>query len=233
MEAVVFDFFGTLTDPSREAGRRGAYDATAVALGVPQDRFWKEATGSFSDRATGAFGDTTSTLRALAQRCGVTPSDHELGQAVTAHYCGAELLHAPRPGALDVLHELRSRGFRLGLLSDCSSELCELWPAGPYVSYFDAVVFSWAQGYRKPDRRGFLETARLLGVPPARCWFVGDGGSREMTGALAAGMRPVLVTNAAHTDHAQYRDDPDAFVPPDVVDDITEIPALVGDVSRG
>ena len=231
MRAVVFDFFGTLTDPSRESSRRGVYDATAATLGVSPDHFWEEVSRTFTQRATGLFGDTPNTLRTVAERCGARPDDAQLARAVTTHHEGARLLHSPRPGALEVLTELKARGFLLALLSDCSSELCELWGASPYAEQFDATVFSWAEGFRKPDPRGFAKAAGSLGVTAAECWFVGDGGSRELGGALAAGMRPVWVTNAAHVDHAQYRDDPDAYVPADVVDDITEVPPLVGQPS--
>lgn len=85
MQGVVFDFFGTLTDPGNEQHRREVYDATAAALGVPATGFWQAVTSS------------------------------------------ARRLHAPRPGALDVLRALRRRGFRIALLSDCSSELREAW----------------------------------------------------------------------------------------------------------
>ena len=228
MRAVVLDFFGTLTDPSRESSRRDAMAVTAAALGVPADRFWTEVCATFTARATGLFGDTPSTLRTLAHRCGVEPTEEQLALAVTAHHDGARILHAPRPGALDVLAELRSRGFRLALLSDCCSELCELWDSSPYAPHVEATVFSWVEGHRKPDPRGYAKAAAALGVDASDCWFVGDGGSRELWGARAAGMTPVLVTNAAYADHAQHRDDPDAYVPADVVDDLLDVLPLVG-----
>lgn len=224
---MVFDFFGTLTDPSVEADRRGVYDETAAVLGVAPGEFWVGVCASFTDRATGVLGDTRSTLRVMAERCGADPSDDQLDCAVATHHSGARRLHSPRPGVISVLRELKSRGFGLALLSDCSSELCELWPASPFAEHFDATVFSWSEGYRKPDPRGFAKAARLLGVAPGDCWFVGDGGSGELTGARAAGMRPVLVTNAAYPGHARYRDNPDAFVPPDTIDDIVDLLALV------
>lgn len=231
MKAVVLDFFGTLTDPSREAGRRAVYDATAAALGAPPDAFWTEVTQSFDERATGALGDTASTLRTIAMRCSVQPTPEQLATAVAAQHRGAQSLHAPRPGALDVLEELRSRGFGLALLSDCSSELCEMWDDSVFAGRFDATVFSWTEGFRKPDPRGFAKAAKALGVAPVDCWYVGDGASREMTGALTAGMRPVLIANAAYGEYAQYRYDPDAFVPQDVVDDIVDVLTLVGSPS--
>jgi putative hydrolase of the HAD superfamily len=226
--AVVFDFFGTLTDPGNEHRRRAVYDAIAAVLGIASGRFWEAVTGSFTERATGVLGDTPSTLREMAARCGTTPSAHVLDEAVTTHRTGATALHEPRPGALDVLTTLRARGFRIAVLSDCSSELCEAWDELPYAELVDATVLSWRVGYRKPDPRGYRAAAEALGVAPEECWFVGDGGSRELHGAAGAGMTPVLVANTAHPDHARYRDDPDAFVPDHVVDDLDAVPDLLG-----
>jgi hypothetical protein len=39
IRAVVFDFFGTLTDPAVEAKRRLAFDTTAASLGIAADTF--------------------------------------------------------------------------------------------------------------------------------------------------------------------------------------------------
>lgn len=226
--AVVFDFFGTLTDPGNEHRRRAVYDATADVLGIAPDQFWAAVTGSFTERATGVLGGTPSTLRELAARCGTTPSALVLDEAVTTHRAGATVLHEPRPGALDVLTTLRAHGLRIGVLSDCSSELCEAWDELPYAGLVDAAVLSWRVGYRKPDPRGYRAAADALRVAPEECWFVGDGGSRELHGASVAGMTPVLVANTAYPDHAPFRDDPDAFVPDHVVDDLNAVPGLVG-----
>jgi putative hydrolase of the HAD superfamily len=94
------------------------------------------------------------------------------------------------------------------------------------------AVVSWQEGYRKPDARLYATAARRLGVSATECWFVGDGGSREHQGALAAGMRPVLVTNARFPAAAAHRDDLDTFRPDDVVDDLTELPALIAPPRR-
>ncbi len=85
-----------------------------------------------------------------------------------------------------------------------------------------------AEGCRKPDPRLYATVAARLGTPAEACWFVGDGGSREHQGALAAGMHPVLVTNAAYPEAIHYRVDPDGYRPDVVIDDPKELPDLVG-----
>jgi len=216
-----------LTDPSAETVRRTTFAATASALGVEPDRFWAVMSGSFPERSTGVHGDTRATLREMARRCGAEPTDRQLGAAEAVHHAGAVGVRRPRPGVLEVLDRLRMAGLRLAVLSDCSSELVEAWPGTAFAPRIDAAVFSWQEGYRKPDGRLYATAARRLGVAPSECWFVGDGGSREHQGARSAGMRPVLVTNAGYPGIAGLRDDPDSFVPDLVIDDLVEVPALV------
>jgi putative hydrolase of the HAD superfamily len=227
VRAIIFDFFGTLTDPGAEAERRDTFAATAAALGVPAAPFWEAMSGSFSERSTGVHGGTRETLLEMARRCGSEPSDRRLDAAVAAQHSGARRVRRPRPGVLRVLDDLRAAGFRLAVLSDCSSELCEGWADTAFAARVDAAVFSWQEGYRKPDLRLYATAAARLGVPASRCWFVGDGGSREHQGARAAGMRPVLVINAGYPGANAFRSDPDPFVPEHVVDDLADLPTLV------
>jgi len=55
-------------------------------------------------------------------------------------------------------------------------------------------VFSCEVGLAKPDPAIYHLAAARLGVEPAECLFVGDGGSDELSGAGAAAMTPVLLT---------------------------------------
>ena len=227
MRAIVFDFFGTLTDPSAEALRAGAFAGTAAVLGIPADEFYAAMAGSFPERVTGRLGGTRETLREIARRCGVEPGDATLDAATRTHRAGAERVRPPRSGVLPLLDRLRADGYVLGLLSDCSSELYEDWAGTPYAPRIDAPVFSWREGRRKPDPELYATVAARLGVAPGECWFVGDGGSREHAGAHAAGMRPVLVTNAGHPGAHAFRDDPDSYLPDLTIDDPADLPPLL------
>jgi FMN phosphatase YigB (HAD superfamily) len=227
MRAIVFDFYGTLTDPGAEANRRVLYATTAAALGIPADAFWAAMSESFPERAVGRLGGTRDTLREIARRCGNDPAGSDLDAAVTAQLDASLRVRPPRPGVLDLLDKLRADGFRTGLISDCSSELCEAWPETPYAPRIDAAVFSWREGWRKPDSRLYAAVSGRLGVPATECWYVGDGGSRELDGARRAGMRPVLVANTAHPGAAALRSDPDPFRPELVIADLDELPGLI------
>lgn len=225
-KAVVFDFYGTLSDPHAEVDRAAAYAATGEALGVDGDDFWREMWRSFAERVVGDLGSTRETLDAIARRCGSRPSARQLDEALVLHLATARLLQSPRPGGLEVLERIHLAGLQIGLLSDCSSELPEAWETTPYAPRIDAAVFSWRLGVRKPDPRAFLEVTSALDVAPSDCWYVGDGGSRELWGANRLGMTTVLVRNAAYgVEH--LRVDADTQHPAYAVDDLTEVPDLV------
>jgi putative hydrolase of the HAD superfamily len=100
---------------------------------------------------------------------------------------------APIEGVLPVLEELRERGLRLGLISNCSSEVGELWDGSRFAGLFDAVVLSADVGLCKPDPRIYGLALERLGVEPGEAIFVGDGESDELVGAEAVGMTAVQV----------------------------------------
>lgn len=99
----------------------------------------------------------------------------------------------PIEGALDVLDELRSRGLGLGLISNCSSEVGELWEESQFADRFDAVVLSADVGLSKPDARIYRLALEHLGTEPGDAIFVGDGESDELVGAETAGLRAVQI----------------------------------------
>jgi FMN phosphatase YigB (HAD superfamily) len=62
-----------------------------------------------------------------------------------------------------------------------------------FAPYFKSVVLSSVLGIRKPDPAIYLEAARIAGVAPAKCAYVGDNLKRDVTGARAAGFGMVII----------------------------------------
>jgi putative hydrolase of the HAD superfamily len=208
--AVVFDFYGTLTPIGPDAVWTEHAVRLAELLGVqvqPLDAALRE---TFGDRMTGKMGHLRQTVQGLADRLGVTLTEQQLDEAVSARRQVLESSFTLRPEAESVLGKLRERGLKIGLLSDCSFELPEAWPKLPVAGLIDAPVFSCVEGTRKPDPRLFRTVAANLGVAPADCVYVGDGGGRELTGASAVGMRAVLLAGPdwrrqhAHDEEANW-----------------------------
>lgn len=97
---------------------------------------------------------------------------------------------------------------RVGLLSDCTPELPVAWPQLAVSGFFDTAVFSCVEGLKKPNPAFFRLVAERLGVAPADCLYVGDGGSRELSGAAAVGMTPLMLrAEDWHSNSAHDRED--------------------------
>ncbi len=95
----------------------------------------------------------------------------------------------PKPGAAEMLLELKRRGYRLGIISNTMStlDIPRSLDAYGWTDYFEAVVLSADLKYRKPAPEPFLEAARRLSVDPARCAYVGNRTSRDIVGCKRAG----------------------------------------------
>jgi putative hydrolase of the HAD superfamily len=162
-------------------------------LGVPPEDFGQVLADTFGDRITGSYGDVQETIRALALQLGVTATPEQLAEATALRRQVQEAMFALRPEVTGVMTGLRARGLKIGLLSDCTSELPDAWPRLAVAPLVDAPVFSCLERTRKPDPRLFRTVAAALAVEPADCLYVGDGGGSELTGASAVGMHAVLL----------------------------------------
>jgi len=105
------------------------------------------------------------------------------------------------PDARTTLAVLRTRGYRLGLISNTP------WGTPDYLwtgqlerfglaEFFEVACFSSHVGFRKPDPRIFRSALDALGVPANRAVFVGDEPEADIAGARAAGLRAVWIDRA-------------------------------------
>ncbi len=192
VRAVIFDYFGTLTVATDAATRRAGAERVAVALGVDPNRYFSTVTSTFTERSTGRAGDMRQTMAWVAERCGSRPSGPQLDAACTVRRAvEATYARETRPDAVITLRLLRDRGLRIGVISDCTHELPEMWPDLAVAPWVDATVFSVVVGERKPHPSLYLAVCAQLGVPLQGVVYVGDGGSNELTGARSLGIPAV------------------------------------------
>ncbi|MFI7541223.1 HAD family hydrolase [Actinoplanes sp. NPDC049599] len=211
-QAVVFDFFGTLT----RSVRRGPQHADiARALGCDPDTVLSVLDRTFQDRARGRLGSAEATLRWVTEQAGGRPRTAQLQAAVPARVDALKADTRLRADAESVLRAVRRRGLRTALISDCTHELPAFLPGMPIAPLLDATVFSVEVGLCKPDPLIYLEASWRLRVAPENCLYIGDGGSRELTGAAAVGMTAVRLAAPDLADHLVFDPDED-FTGPSV-----------------
>jgi putative hydrolase of the HAD superfamily len=186
--AVLFDFFGTLTAAVQ---RGGAHADIARRLGCAPAAFLAELDRSFPIRARGGYGSAREALLRVARDAGGAPDDDHLTAALAARVDAVRADTRLRAQAVPVLAELRRRGLLTGLVSDCCDELPLFLPALPLAPLLSTCVYSIELATCKPDPRMYLAACERLDVAPQECLYVGDGGSRELSGAEAVGMTAV------------------------------------------
>ncbi len=211
LRAVIFDLYGTLVDDLRYPRRqeleylRWASDAAAV-LGVRADDFLGAWSATIQQQTIGEIGTSREAYALVCDDLNVDVSDERLERAVAAglEYVGHAL--TPRTDVMETLARLRNGGLKIGLISNSLADTSKLWPSTPIAPLFDAVVLSYEVGMMKPDPGIYQLACERLGVESSDCLFIGDGGSRELTGASTVGMDAVLIRAPDDTENGDRED---------------------------
>lgn len=187
--AVAFDLYETLMT---EWGHPKYTKAAMCAdLGISRETFDLHYEGLEEARYVGEISFADS-LRRVLREAGVAVSPARVSalerkRIETKSACFDHV----RPDVYELLEALKARGLRLAIVSNCSADEVVGLGQSRLYPYFGAVVLSYEVGLRKPERGIYELAANRLGVSPGECLFVGDGGSRELQGARAAGMTAV------------------------------------------
>ena len=106
----------------------------------------------------------------------ITETPAEVARGLDALICARyEALARPRDGVRELLDALRARGVRMAVATLTDREHAEkaLRDRG-MLDYFDCMLTIHDVGVSKRDPKIFLESARQLGLPPARCLVFED-----------------------------------------------------------
>jgi putative hydrolase of the HAD superfamily len=137
-------------------------------------------------------GRDPDSLAALRERCAEVLSS-ELGRDVSVEEMMAAIRFRPFPDAAPALAELRGLGMRLICVSNWDYSLPEVLERVGLGDRLDGVVTSAAVRARKPDPRLFAAALELAGCAPEEALHVGDTAAEDVEGALAAGIRALLI----------------------------------------
>ncbi|MGH3350731.1 MAG: HAD family hydrolase [Nocardioides sp.] len=227
VRAVIFGLHDTLIPSGTKAERNAMARGMGSILGIDPAAFASVVAETLDERTRGLLADVHHTVRYLSRRLGAVPTESQVEEAIKRRLDFALSLHAAT-WALPVLGALRTRGFRLGLVSDSCCATTEVWPDSPLSEYFDAVSFSCQTGVRKPDSGAYVVAAAALEVATTECVYVGDGGSRELSGAEALGMRTVRFEPEDPAQRAEVESDPDPEWSGPTIGDLNELIAMIG-----
>ena len=98
------------------------------------------------------------------------------------------------PQIIPMLSELKAKGVKIGLISNCFSEEAFQIRQSILMPYFDEVCLSYEIGLQKPQKEIFEKCVQGLDVSFEDCLYIGDGGSFELETAKSLGMEAIQAT---------------------------------------
>jgi FMN phosphatase YigB (HAD superfamily) len=232
-EAVTFDFWNTVMWEEPGSLRQRRLEVLPEALGGDEldqgvleeahdaahrayEQAWREGRQFTVEHAATLIAERVPDLPDGAPAL-LVEGFCEAGRRAAVHPCD---------GIRECLEELGANGVRLGIVCDIGLTpayvVRELLARHDLLELFDDTAFSDEVGHYKPDRRFFEHAlAKLGGAAPERCAHVGDRRRTDVAGAQAIGMTAIRYT--------RVYDDPDTGPEAEhVVDDLREVPALLG-----
>ncbi|MFC1948383.1 HAD family hydrolase [Chloroflexota bacterium] len=192
--AVIFDLFGTLVSDIMGPLYQQVAEQMAKILSIPSEKFSDMWFGTIYERNIGIFETIQDNIRFICKKLNTDFNEDQIFKATQIRYeYVRRTMTLPRVHSLETLAELRKKGIKIGLLSDCSSSEVDIWPGTPFPHFFDVTVFSSSVKLKKPDLKIFQLAARKLHMREKQCVYVGNGGSNEIEGSFKSGMFPMLI----------------------------------------
>jgi len=189
-DAVLLDLYDTLV----WSDWWGWQERLAGELGVTHADVGRAFSTTRPARSTGAHADADEDLASVIHALGIDPEP-----ALIAHLRTLEHAHIEDGGvtlyedSLPVVRELRARGVKTALVSNCSHNTRPLVERLGLEDEFDQVILSVEVRAMKPDPAIYRITLERLDVAdPSRAVFVDDQ-TEYCDGAAAVGLQTFLI----------------------------------------
>ena len=180
IESVIFDWGGVLIDNPTP----GLMRHCAQALGVSQEDLAAAESEFIADFQKGVISEEAFWERV----CTKLKVPEPRGGSLWAE--GFEAAYAPRRDMFSLAARLHEDGCKTALLSNTEAPAMQYFHQLRY-DMFDVLVFSCAEGTRKPERRIYEIAVESLGPPPGRTVFIDDT-PEHINGAKQAGLNTIL-----------------------------------------
>ena len=192
-KAVIFDLGGTLMRKQTGAERTNVQVRMADALLISSGDFIPLWNTAFDELMRGRSYDCQTCLRHICQQLNVVVPDKQIELAARIFQESVNrVVMTPREEAFGVISSLKSAGYKIGLISNCTSEVATAWKETSLSPLFDVTILSYLAGVRKPDPNIYLLATERLGVAPEECVFVDDN-EEFLEGAYKLGIKAVML----------------------------------------
>jgi HAD superfamily hydrolase (TIGR01549 family) len=204
-KAVIFDYVGTLVnckDYSMDASRENLYKALAAeGFNVAKDKFmtaYNAAHEKYRKIRYEQFREVTNAVWVAEALCNlgfkVTADDMRVKKALNVFFQDFIDMLELRDGAKKLLRQSKRQG-KVGLISNFTHAPViykSLRKVG-INEFFNVVVVSEENGWRKPSAQIFQDALKRLQVAADEVVYVGDSPLEDIGGAKGAGLKTVFV----------------------------------------
>ena len=185
-KAVIFDMFETLV--SMFSGDTYFSEDMAEDLKIQVDTFRNAWRSTEYDRSCGNY-TMEEGIKTTLEMLGEYSEESAKLLADKRRKTLEGIFERTPVETISLLQELKRRGIKIGLISNCFSDEAEVIRKSSIFSYLDVAILSYEQGTCKPDHALYIKAMEKLGVTAEECLYVGDGGSRELFAARELGMK--------------------------------------------
>ena len=171
MDAVLLDLYDTI---ARTHWGQLSERITAE-LGVEKADLFRAYDSTRAARGVGAYGNAEGDMTAIAEAAGVDPEPGLIRRLLDMERAFSETGVELYEDSVPVVRELRARGVKTALISNCSHSTRPIVDRLGINEEFDQILLSFEVGIHKPDPGIYREALRRLGdVAPERAVFVDD-----------------------------------------------------------
>jgi HAD superfamily hydrolase (TIGR01509 family) len=221
--AVIFDLYWTLLYTAK-TGLEDQATALAAEAGAEPEA-WRRAWHSMMEASFKGQVSLLERTRMALARAGAKHYDGELPEKL-AGLMGARSIPRLYPDVREQLRKVRSRGFKLALLSNIAFYRVNWLKEFELAPHFDALVLSCEMGTMKPDPAMYLTAAERLGLSPQECVFVDDV-PPYVAAAQAVGMAGVRI-NRFDSEEPYAHEDPTDVAPDLAIKDLSQLLEWLG-----
>lgn len=193
IQAVTFDVGGTLIEPWPSVGH--IYAEVAARFGVRAEPELLNRQFVAAWRMKRGFDYSRAAWLDLVER-----SFAGIVEPLPEGYFAAVYQRFAEPDAwrvfedvLPTLESLVQRGVRLAVISNWDERLEPLLERLDLRRHFEVVTISCHAGFTKPSPEIFRLTLEQLALAPEAVLHIGDRGTEDVSGALAAGLHARLI----------------------------------------
>ena len=188
-KVVFFDLFFTLADLEYQK------ENEFTLLNITRRQWESSAENSqvYNLRATGGVADEKEMLLSMVAGLPFSVSENQLDRLIEIrNERMKKALTEIHPDILFTLKQLKENGIKLCLISNADIIDKKYWHISPFALLFDDAIFSCDVGMVKPDKAIYQLAMERMNAEAINCYFVGDGGSNELSGAKNCGITTIL-----------------------------------------